>query len=82
MSMVCVWMHVSVFMHVHVCLRVRVIECEYWLGGIVLSRGHLSPAGPLALQLFRMCHRSVSQTGTQTHTLSHKHTHTHRVSQR
>lgn len=42
-------------------------ECEYWLGGIVLSRGHLSPAGPLALQLFRMCHRSVSQTGT-THT--------------
>lgn len=57
-----------------VCRSGRVIECEYWLGGIVLSRGHLSPAGPLALQLFRMCHRSVSQTGTQTHTYIHTQT--------
>lgn len=58
---------------VHAWMSVCVIECEYWLGGIVLSRGHLSPAGPLALQLFRMCHRSLSQTGTQTHTHTHGH---------
>lgn len=58
-----------------VCVCMRVMEYEYWLGGIVLSRGHLSPAGPLALQLFRMCHRSVSQTGT--HTSTHVHTHMH-----
>ena len=57
--------------------RERVAECEYWLGGTALSRGHLSPAGPLALQLFRMCQRSVSQTGITTHIHAHTHIHTY-----
>lgn len=80
-SLVCAYVRADAQVRVSSCVCVyvweRATECEYWLGGIVLSRGHLSPAGPLALQLFRMCHRSVSQTGrTHTHTNTHMCTQT------